>query len=162
MPVSAPVRARPARGFTLIELLAALVVLMLLLTAGTPALSEFLLARRLSAGADVLFASAVFARSEAIKRNATVLLEVDGSAVRVAQDDAAHTPIRSAALPAGLTVAPATLRFGAHGRTRPDGAALELAPAPAGGCVASESLQCPRVRINAGGRIDVCRTASCP
>lgn len=159
MPVSAAPRTR---GFTLIEMMVTIAVLALVLGAATPALSQFVLSRRLSSGAEVLYAGAVLARSEAIKRNTTVLLEAEGSAVRIVQDDAAQTPIRSFTLPAGLQAARATVRFGAHGRTRPDGATLELVAAPPGGCVESATLQCPHVRVSAGGRIDVCRTTSCP
>lgn len=158
MPVTLQ-RAR-AQGFTLVEFLVAMAVLAILLASGMPAFAEFLVARRLSASADIVHAQAVFARNEAIKRNGTVLFEVEGGAVRVREDDDARTLIRSATLPTGVLLETARIRFGAHGRTRPDGAALELAPTPTGGCT-DPTLSCPRVRITAGGHVQVCRTQTC-
>lgn len=154
-------RREPSRGFTLVEFMVAITVLSILLTLGVPAFSEFLATRRMQAAADVLYAQALFARSEAIKRNVTTVLQVNGGDVEVRQDDASLTVLRATRLPQGIALAPADVRFGANGRTRPLGATLFLSPAPTAGCTASDTLVCPQVAIGAGGEIQVCRDGTC-
>jgi len=66
--------SRPARGLTLIELMVAIVVLAVLIGIGVPSFRNASLGARLSAVANDLLASIQLARSEAIKRNATVKL----------------------------------------------------------------------------------------
>ena len=59
-------------GFTLIELLTALVVLAILATVALPSYQNFVLTQRVRGASYDLMTSLVFARSEAIKRNASV------------------------------------------------------------------------------------------
>ncbi len=59
-------------GFTLIELLTALVVLAILATVALPSYQNFVLTQRVRGASYDLMTSLVFARSEAIKRNANV------------------------------------------------------------------------------------------
>lgn len=61
-------------GFTLIELMVAIFVLAILLGVAVPSFRDAALGSRLTAYANDLVASAQIARSEAIKRNATVLM----------------------------------------------------------------------------------------
>jgi type IV fimbrial biogenesis protein FimT len=63
-----------SRGFTLIELMVAIMVLAVLLGIAVPSFRDAALGSRLTAYANDLVASAQIARSEAIKRNASVLL----------------------------------------------------------------------------------------
>ena len=79
-----PVRAarRHAAGFTLIELMVTLTVIVVLGMVAVPSFNQAFLGNRLTGYANSFAASANYARSEAIKRNATVTLcrSVDGSA----------------------------------------------------------------------------------
>ncbi len=59
-------------GFTLIELLTALIVLAILATVALPSYQNFVLTQRVRGASYDLMTSLVFARSEAIKRNASV------------------------------------------------------------------------------------------
>ncbi len=63
---------RASLGFTLIELLTALVVLAILATVALPSYQNFVLTQRVRGASYDLMTSLVFARSEAIKRNANV------------------------------------------------------------------------------------------
>jgi len=67
-------RAVPARGFTLIELMVAVMILAILITLTVPSFNNAALSGKLGGFANDLVASAQLARSEAIKRNATVML----------------------------------------------------------------------------------------
>jgi type IV fimbrial biogenesis protein FimT len=67
-------RSRAARGFTLVELMVTLLVLAVLLGLAVPSFRDAALSSRLTGYANDLVASVQIARSEAIKRNATVTL----------------------------------------------------------------------------------------
>lgn len=66
--------ARAAVGFTLIELLVAVAILAVLAALAAPSFNEAILSNRLASYANTFVASAQLARSEAIKRNATVVM----------------------------------------------------------------------------------------
>lgn len=70
---------RSERGVTLVELMIALAVLGVLAAAGVPAMRDLLVAGRTRSAASDLFESMLFARSEAIKRNAEVRVVPSGS-----------------------------------------------------------------------------------
>ena len=63
-----------ARGFTLIELLVAVAILAILAMVAAPSFNEAILSNKLASYANNFTASATLARSEAIKRNTTVVL----------------------------------------------------------------------------------------
>jgi type IV fimbrial biogenesis protein FimT len=65
---------RRASGFTLTELMITLAVLGLLVAAGLPSMSTFVKGQRVKAAVSDVYASLIFARSEAIKRNQRVVL----------------------------------------------------------------------------------------
>lgn len=69
---------RTSRGFSLIELLIVTVVFAILLAVGLPSFTGFLRNQRVKTASFDLFSSLLFARSEAITRNASVTVSAAG------------------------------------------------------------------------------------
>jgi type IV fimbrial biogenesis protein FimT len=69
------------RGFTLIEMMVTVAVMAILLSLAAPSFNDALLGNKLSSYANDIVASAIVARSEAIKRNAavTMCVSTDGT-----------------------------------------------------------------------------------
>lgn len=63
-----------ARGFTLVEMAITVAVLAILVSVALPSFQGLIMAQRVRAAASELHASLILARSEAIKRNASVTL----------------------------------------------------------------------------------------
>ena len=61
-------------GFTIIELLIAVAILGIISMLAAPSFREFIIGSQVRSGASDLYGSALLARSEAIKRNATITL----------------------------------------------------------------------------------------
>lgn len=147
-----------ARGFTLIELLVTLAIAAILLTMGTPLLGDYMVNSRLREGGNAVLAEALFAQSEAIKRNGPVQLSVSGSQLRVRDmtaeglaADPAGPVLRENRLPDGISAtADATVLFSGEGRTSPFGTdyAVDLHKA---GITCSADYRCPGLRVDAGG-----------
>src|ERR1041385_409197 len=70
--------ARPNRGFTLPELLIVVTVMGVMIAIGVPSFAEFIRNQRVKTASFEVFASLVFARSEAITRNTSVTLTPTG------------------------------------------------------------------------------------
>ncbi|MDM9653336.1 GspH/FimT family pseudopilin [Pseudomonas wenzhouensis] len=73
------VAAGSARGFTLVELMIVLVVMAVLLGIAVPSMTQFTFSGKLRSYSNEIVASAVLARSEAIKRNQAVTLCVSSN-----------------------------------------------------------------------------------
>ncbi len=67
-------RTRGMRGFTMIELMAVITLMAVLLTVAAPSFKDFIVGQRVKTAAFSFANAAVYARSEAIKRNADVSL----------------------------------------------------------------------------------------
>ena len=140
------------RGFSLVELMVALTVAALLLLTALPALSDYLANARLRAAGQALLAEAMLARSEALKRNASVTLSVDGSTVRLTDDATPSSLARQRELPQATRATPSRIVFSSTGRPAAD-ASIEVF---GDGITCSTALRCPGLRIDAGGGIRLC------
>jgi len=69
----------PQRGFGLVEVMVTLSIIVILASAGMPAMQDFLTNQRLKGAASDLYTDLLRTRSEAIKRNTTVTLTSNGN-----------------------------------------------------------------------------------
>lgn len=154
-----------ARGVTLIELMVALAVLAVLVAAGVPFMGDMVVNSRLRESGNLLFTEALVAQSEAIKRNTTVRVSTNGSAVQVHDMTDPSTPVllRERTLPDGVTLPVATFSLGTDGRPAPFGTAVSINLGLASG-TCSADLRCPGLRVDAGGAARLCpdHQVSCP
>lgn len=156
---------RLRRGLTLIELMVALAITAILATAATPFLGDYVANSRLREGGNTLFAEALFAQSEAIKRNATVRVVVNNQLVSLTDMSSGGTGtlIRTTPLPQPVLAATAvTFNLGSDGRPQPFGTNVSV-DLKADGQTCTSDRRCPGLRIDAGGAIRLCKdtTASC-
>jgi Tfp pilus assembly protein FimT len=147
-----------------VELLVVVAVIGILARVAAPQLAGYLSNGKLRAGGDALYASALLAKDEAIKRNGTVQLVVEGATVRVV--DAVQLPSRQLhqhVMPDGVFAAQTTtVSFGSEGRPIPFGSAYQLALAY-GDLPCQSPRRCPVLQVDAGGEVRLCADASlCP
>lgn len=144
------------RGVTLIELMIAITIGGILLATAAPYLGDYVTNSRLRENGNLLLAEALFAQSEAIKRNTTVRLSTTGSTIQVLDMSTPATPVtlRERNTTGGITLPTASVNFGSEGRPTPFGtsAAIDIV-APV---VCSADLRCPGLRVDAGGAVRLC------
>lgn len=158
------------RGLTLIELLITITIAALMMTFAAPALSDYIINSRLREAGHALVAEALFAQSEAIKRNGTVQLSVNMSSLRtldMTPEGLAINPagnlLRERPLPDGVTAdAAVNLAFGGEGRTVPFGTGFTV-DLSSNRVTCSSEHRCPSLRVDAGGAVRLCndRTQTC-
>ena len=111
-------------GFTIIELMTVMVVVAILATIGAPSLRDMMIRARVRTVSSDVYASLVFTRSEAIKRNTTVTLApvvandwTSGWTVKTGPVGSVIT-LETKDAPASVTwAAPASIVFTGNGRT---------------------------------------------
>jgi len=154
------------RGMTLIELMIGLSIAAILLVVGMPYFGDYVTNSRLRESGNTLYSEAMFAQSEAIKRNLTVRVTVSGATVQT-RDMSAGDPgalIREVAFAEPVTVATTTVfDLGSDGRPRdfPTAVSVNLNIA---GQTCSSDRRCPGLRIDAGGAVRLCgnHLSGCP
>ncbi|BAL97762.1 GspH/FimT family pseudopilin [Rubrivivax gelatinosus] len=147
------------RGLTLIELMVALAIGAMLMLAAAPHFAEFVSNSRLREAGNVLYTQALYAQSEALKRNGTVRLGIDGSTVTVT-DVGGNTTLRTVTLSGSVAASEAkTISFNGRGMIAAD-ASIDLG-LPDQTC--SADLRCPGLRVEGGGAIRLCgdNTGTC-
>ncbi|MCC6249296.1 MAG: GspH/FimT family pseudopilin [Rubrivivax sp.] len=157
-------RGHVRRGLTLIELMLTITIAGFLLVAAAPHFSEYTNNSRLREGGTTLQTEAMFAQSEAIKRNRVVRLTISGSTIQVleAQDTAAMTLLRERTLAGGVAAAAATVDFAPRGFpvnravTPPVDFVAASIDLGMPGVTCSAEQRCPGLRIDAGGGIRLC------
>lgn len=152
-------RRAMARGFTLIELMVGLAIGAMLLMVGAPFFGDYINNSRLRESGNTLFAEALFAQSEAIKRNVTMRVVVTGNKVEtrdmLAGGDGTLVREVTFADPVAA-VANTTFEIGSDGRPSefPTSVAVNLG---IGGLSCSgTNVRCPGLRIDAGGAVRLC------
>lgn len=146
------------RGFTLVELMVGLAIGAMLLMVGAPYFGDYVTNSRLRESGNTLFAEALFAQSEAIKRNATMRVAVSGDKLQTFDMLAggAGTLVREVTLADPVTAAASvTFSLSSDGRPSPFGTAV-AANLVISGKTCSNDLRCPGLRIDAGGAIRLC------
>jgi type IV fimbrial biogenesis protein FimT len=158
--------ARPQRGLTLIELMITLTVALIIALVGAPFFGDYVANSRLREGGNTLFGEAMFAQSEAIKRNAQVRLTIDGSTLQTLDLSAGEpgVELRRTTIAAGVApAASASATFDSDGRPTPFGTAVAVNLGMSS-ISCSDTYRCPGLRIDAGGAIRLCgnHLSSCP
>jgi type IV fimbrial biogenesis protein FimT len=144
------------QGLTLIELMVGLSIMAMLALAAAPFFSDFGTNSRLRESGNTLFGEAMFAQSEAIKRNRPVRLSSAGSTITVADmtDPANPVTLRTSTLSQGVTAANASVTFGTQGwPSNLTAVAINLSHAVA---TCSSDHRCPGLRVDAGGAVRLC------
>ncbi|BDB23038.1 GspH/FimT family pseudopilin [Cupriavidus sp. P-10] len=124
---------RALRGFTLVELMCTLAVLAILAFAAAPSFASLMAGQRVRSASLDLSSALLLARSEAVKRNATVTLGPTGAAWTAgwAVSAGAQT-VRTFGPYGGLTITPSAagaVALGNDGRLTGAAMRFELAPA---------------------------------
>jgi len=137
-------------GFTVIELLVAVMILAILATIAAPNMTAFILSTRVRGAATDLYSALIFARSEAIKRNANIDIvpisawqggwQVKAGATVLTQQDAYPTNL-SIVGPAG------TITYQRNGRLSGNATATFTISAPSNTTVKTKT-----VSVDLGGR----------
>ena len=142
---------------TLIELLVGLSIAAMLLAVGVPYLGDFMANSRLREGGNMLLAETLFTQSEAIKRNGTVRLTVNGASLRVTDfsTNVLGVLVREHRLPDGLDAGAATIDFGARGTPLPFGTGVAIDLTKSGATCSSE-FRCPGLRFDGAGGVRLC------
>jgi type IV fimbrial biogenesis protein FimT len=143
------------RGLTLVELMVGLAIGTFVLLSAMPYFADYTTNSRLRESGNLLYAEALTAQSEALKRNAIVRLSADGSTLQVIDRSVPATPVvlrtRNFADSIGATTA--TVDFSSQGLRVGDNGSINLSMS---GHTCSSDLRCPGLRVDAGGAVRLC------
>lgn len=147
----------PQRGLTLVELMVGLAIGGFLMMSAAPYFSDYVANSRLREGGNLLFAEAMAAQSEAVKRNTVVRLATSGDTITITDrtDTANPVTLRTRTAANGLQYATATLDFGSEGRPVPFGSTGSVDVGSAN-VTCSSDYRCPGLRVDAGGAVRLC------
>ena len=155
----------PRQGLTLIELLATLAITVILFGMAVPYMGDYMVNTRLREAGNALHAETLYAQGEALKRNMTTRLIVDGSDIQVRDMSAGDegTLVRRRVLGEGLSAkVAAQIDFDSRGIPNPFGTAREINVAKSG-VTCSAELRCPGLRVDGGGGVRLCANQlDCP
>jgi type IV fimbrial biogenesis protein FimT len=146
------------RGLTLIELVVAMAIGAILMSMAAPSLSDFWLNHQLRAAGDTVLGEALYARTEAIKRNVPTRLVISGAdlTVRDMGNGAGGVLIRQRRLADGMSATgSAQVDFDSRGIVLPLGteAAIDIGKS---GLTCSADFRCPGLRVDGGGNMRLC------
>jgi type IV fimbrial biogenesis protein FimT len=144
-----------ARGFTLIELIVVVAIVAGMLAASVPILKDYNVNSRLRDGGNALLTEALYAQSEALKRNTNITLEVTDRTLRVYSPLQPGNNLRLRDLPDSLHAEVLDITFNGTGRPTPFGtaAAVDLSMDD---IVCSAEHRCPRLLVDTGGGVRLC------
>ena len=158
-----PTGRRGERGLTLIELMVALSIAAMLAVAAAPSFSDYLANSRLRENGNALYGQALFAQSEAIKRNTVVRVVVADGEIQVSDRSDEDNPVllKTTPLTHGVGAEETTIDFGGEGRPLAFAAAAVDLSHPSLEC--SADIRCPGLRVDGGGAVRLCSdtTSSC-
>lgn len=147
---------RIQRGVTLVELMIGVAITAILLSMASPYYVDFINNSRLREGGNALMAEALYAQSEALKRNGQVRLSIAATSTQVIDmTGAVPVTLRTRQLTQGLSATVANVDFGSDGMTLPRGTESSVDVAYSGVTCGSDQ-RCPRLRVEAGGSIRLC------
>jgi len=148
---------------TLIELMMGLVITAVLLGMAAPFFGDYISNSRLREAGNSLLADALYAQSEALKRNGTVQLNITATQVEVIDTGAAPpVTLRTRVYGQGVNATVIAATFGSDGMTRPLGSDIS-ADLGFTATTCSYEIRCPRLRVEAGGSVRLCgNKLSCP
>lgn len=146
---------------SLIELMIALTIGGILLAVGLPYMGDYVVNSRLRAAGEALFTEALYAQSEAIKRNGLVRLTITDNMVQVldatevVDEEDEPTVLRERTLPTGVSVDEnTTVSFSSEGR--PDPLAETTVGVYSSAAKCSGDYRCPALIVEAGGAVRLC------
>jgi type IV fimbrial biogenesis protein FimT len=144
------------RGLTLIEVMVAFAIASMLALAATPFFTDYGINSRLRESGNLVYGEALFAQSEAIKRNRPIRLSTSGGTTTVADVFDSTNPItlRTRDLPEGVIAATSSVSFASTGWPTPlTAVSIDLSHATT---TCDNDHRCPGLRVDAGGAIRLC------
>lgn|GEM_PF-1158465 len=146
------------RGWGLVEILLVVTLVGTGMALGLPTVADVLERSRLVSAAADLEHAARMARSEALKRNTTVMFTAGPGFWQVSVDSSGITEILHAGgLDARVSLDSGAIEFSGNGFTRPVGTQLSLdlvLGVDASNCAAAQ--RCRRLQVDAGGVARIC------